>query len=184
MTISKMNNHRVDKDFLTRLKGAYQAKYGFDMDEWTPIILHEISENFATNNEETKNAINEIEKASSLITGQIKPIHFSDEKQAFYYGLGKSLPYGISVLVIGILGYFLISTNSDYKEMKALIENYENIHSYKTLMQVGNVEEQNGRLFLKLTKHNDKNENVEIGKEFFQTKDKQTIWIPLGKKQQ
>lgn len=177
-----MNNNRVDKDLLTRLKGAYQAKYGFDMDEWTPIILHEISENFAINNDETKNAIGEIGKASKLIKGQIKPIHFSNEGQAFYYGIGKSLPYAIAILVIGILCYVLISTTFEYKEQKIMLEKYANASAYKTLMEVGNIEEVKGNLYLTLTKYKENKKNPNIGKEFFEMDDKKTIWIPLGKK--
>lgn len=179
-----MNNNIIDKGFLTRLKGIYQAKYGIEMDEWSAMVLYEISENFEENNKVTENTIKEIEKASKLIIGQIKPIHFSDEGQAFYYSLGKNLPYAITILVLGILCYVVISTSFEYKELKARIENYANYSAYKTLMQKGIVEEQKGYLYLILDKHKENVDSVKIGKEFFISKDKETVWIPLGRTQE
>ena len=119
-----MNNEIVNKSFLTRLKGAYQAKYGIEMDEWSAMVLYEISENFEENKKTTESTIKEIEKASNLIKGQINPIHFINDGPAFHYGLGRSLPYSIAIFVVGILCYVVIGHILEYRELKSTIANF------------------------------------------------------------
>lgn len=176
-----MNNQQVNKDFLTRLKGAYQAKYGFEMDEWTSVILNEISENFSRYAKETKASVAEIEKASQLIKGQINPIYFSNEQQAYWYGAGKNTPIGFAAIVIGVLCYVIISNTLEYKEIKSTITN---MSQYKILMQNGVIEEQKGYLYLTLRKHRDNADSLHIGKEFYISKDNEMVWVPLGQKQE
>lgn len=176
-----MNNDIVSKSFLTRLKGVYQAKYGIEMDEWSAMVLYEISENFENNNKVAENAIKEIEKASNLIKGQLKPVHFHGEGDAFWYGTGRSLPYAIALLIIGVLYYFLIGDIFEYRELKSTITNFNN---YETLIKEGIIEEQKGYLYLTLKEHKENVDSVSVGKEFFMTKDKKTVWIPIGRKQE
>ena len=176
-----MNNQQVDKDFLTRLKGAYQAKYGFEMDEWTSVILNEISENFSKYTKEAKASIGEIEKASQLIKGQINPIYFSNEQQAYWYGAGKNTPIGIAAIIIGVLCYVIISNTLEYKELKSTVANFS---KYRILMENGVIEEQKGNLYLSLNKHKENVDSVQIGREFFLSNDKEVVWIPLGHKQE
>lgn len=174
-----MNNEIVNKSFLTRLKGVYQAKYGIEMDEWSAMVLYEICENFEDNNKVAENTIKEIEKASNLIKGQLKPIHFANEGQAYNYGFGKSIPYAVAILVIGIIFSFITIDILEYRELKSTTANFRN---YKVLIQHGVIEEQKGHLFLILNRHNEKADSVNVGKEFFLTKDNETVWIPLGPK--
>ena len=174
-----MNNQQVDKDFLTRLKGAYQSKYGFEMDEWTSVILNEISENFSKYTKEAKASIGEIEMASQLIKGQINPIYFSNEQQAYWYGAGKNTPIGIATIIIGILCYVIICNTLEYKEIQSTITNFK---QYKTLMQNGVIEEQKGYLYLSLSKHKENADTLTIGREFYLSKDHEMVWIPLGQK--
>jgi hypothetical protein len=178
-----MNNEIVNKSFLTRLKGTYQAKYGIEMDEWSAMVLYEISENFNKNNKVTESTIKEIEKASNLIKGQIKPIHFSDAKQAFQYGLGKNFPFGIAFIILLMFGYFLITNSLAYKEIKGVVNDYPNFRAYKLLIQSGKIEVINGRNYLILSKKKEGSNDVMIGEEFFfDSNDKNKIRIPLGRK--
>ncbi len=176
-----MNNDIVSKSFLTRLKGVYQAKYGIEMDEWSAMVLYEISENFEENKKTTESTIKEIEKASNLIKGQINPIHFINDGPAFYYDFGRSLPYSIAIIVVGILCYVVIGNIFEYRELKSTITNFSN---YETLIKEGIIEEQKGYLYLKLNEHKESADSVSVGKEFFITKDKKTVWIPIGRKQE
>lgn len=178
-----MNNEIVNKSFLTRLKGAYQAKYGIEMDEWSAMVLYEISENFNKNNKVTESTIKEIEKASNLIKGQLHPVHFSDAKQAFSYGLGKNLPVGITSIIVLIFGYFLITNSLAYREIINLVNEYPNFRAYKLLIQSGKIEVADGRNFLILSKKKEGSNDVIIGDEFFfDSNDKNKIRIPLGRK--
>lgn len=176
-----MSDNIIDKGFLTRLKGAYQAKYGIEMDEWSAMVLYEISENFEDNNKVAENTIKEIEKASNLIKGQLKPVHFHGEGDAFWYGMGRSFPYAIALLIIGVLYYLLISDIFEYRELKSTITNFSN---YETLIKEGIIEDQKGYLYLILNEHKENVDSVSVGKEFFITKDKETVWIPIGRKQE
>jgi hypothetical protein len=92
----------VSDSDLIRIKATYTAKYGMEIDEWTAINLCEQEAQFNGFKIELAKSMKEIEKASSLVKGQMKSIHFSNEQQAFKYGLSSRF-YPFLTLAIGML---------------------------------------------------------------------------------
>lgn len=175
-----MSNNIIDKGFLTRLKGAYQAKYGIEMDEWSAMVLYEISENFEDNNKVAENTIKEIEKASNLIKGQLKPIHFHGEGDAFWYGMGRGFPLALAIFFTGLLFYYLMRNTTDYQDKKAFIEKHPNFEVFDLIMQKGTIEEINGAHFL-ILRHSNNADSLVVGKEYIYDADKNLAFIPLKK---
>lgn len=174
-------NKKIDQDFLIRLKGEYQAKYGMVMDDWTAVILHEVSEQFGNYQQMTKESASQILKASEHIKGQVYPVHFTSEKQAMQYGFGKSLPYGIAICIIGVLMYFFMSSLSWYHEQQAFMDKYPNSVDFKGLIEHGKVEVIHGRKCLILSPNFKENSPVKIGKEYIYDGSKKRVIVPLGK---
>ena len=175
-----MNNNQVNKADIDRLKGHFQAKYAFPMDEWTAIMLYEIVTNFQSFSKQVEASKGEIEKATSQIKGQIVPVHFSDKKQAFFHSFGKSLPYCFAIIIVSLLSYFLMKNYLTNQKSNAILANEAKV--YTSLIQAGKVREQNGYLFLSLSKLKDRNKEINFGKEFIQTRNPDIIWVPLGMK--
>lgn len=188
MTLSaplKMENKRqISEKLLTRLKGEYQAKYGFEMDEWTAIILYEITMRFTMLNRTMEESKGEVEKAVQQINGQLTPIHFKDEKQAFRYGLGNSIGTNtaIALTVCLALGFVfsLIYTSQEYTDKRRIIRANKNIQQYRLLANEGEIiENKNGKyLVLKL---NPEKGDIKIGKEYKKGERKDEILVPLGR---
>ena len=173
-----MSDNIIDKGFLTRLKGAYQAKYGIEMDEWSAMVLYEISENFEENNKVTESTIKEIEKASNLIKGQLKPIHFNGDGQAFWYSMGKGLPLSLAIFFTGLLFYYLVRNTTDYQDKKAFIEKHPNYEKFDLLMKKGVVKEFDGVHFL-ILRNVYKSDSLIVGAEYFYDKKQDAAFIPL-----
>lgn len=174
-------NKKVNQDFLIRLKGAYQAKYGMEMDDWTAVILNELSEQFESYQKMTQESANQILKASEHIKGQVYPVHFTSEKQALQYGFGKSLPHAVATCIIGVLMYFFMSSIGMYHEQKAFMDKYQNAVDFKELIEHGNVEVIQGHKCLILSPNFKGNNPIKIGKEYVYDGNKKRVIIPLGK---
>jgi hypothetical protein len=177
-----MNNELVSKSFLTRLKGVYQAKYGIEMDEWSAMVLYEISENFEENNKVAESTIKEIEKASNLIKGQIEPIHFHRQGDAFWHGIGRSFPLALAIFFTGLLFYYLMRNTTDYQDKKAFIEKHPNFELFDIIMKKGIFQEYKGVHYLILTP-TDNRDSLVVGREFIYDKDQNAAFIPLDKKE-
>lgn len=178
------NKPQISQNFLTRLKGEYQAKYGFEMDEWTAIMLYEMSERFIDFHQSMEESKSEVENAALQIKGQLKPIHFQDEKQAFRYGLGHSLginmAIALTVCVVSFFAFGLIYTSQEYTDKRRLIDAYKNIQQYRLLANGGKViENENGKYLVLTLKP--KTGDIEIGKEYKKGSKKEEILVPLGR---
>lgn len=173
-----MNNDIVSKSFLTRLKGVYQAKYGIEMDEWSAMVLYEISENFEANNKVAESTIKEIEKASNLIKGQIEPIHFHRQGDAFWHGIGRSFPLALAIFFTGLLFYYLVRNTTDYQDKKAFIEKHPNFEKFDLLMKKGVVKEFDGIHYL-LLRHTNKTDSLVAGEEYNYDEKQNVAFIPL-----
>jgi hypothetical protein len=174
-------NKKVNQDFLIRLKGAYQAKYGMEMDDWTAVILYELSEQFEGYQKMTQESANQILKASEHIKGQVYPVHFTSEKQALYYGFGKNLPYAVASCVIGVLMYIFMSSLSWYHEQQAFMDKYPNSVDFKGLIEHGNVVVIQGQKCLILRPNLKEKSPIKVGKEYVYDRNKKRVIVPLGK---
>ncbi len=188
MTLSaplKMENERqISEKLLTRLKGEYQAKYGFEMDEWTAIMLYEITMRFTILNRTMEASKGEVEKAVQQINGQLTPIHFKDEKQAFRHGLGKSIGVNIAialtVCVVSFFAFWLVYTSQEYNDKRRIIREYKNIQQYRLLANEGEIIENKNGKYLVLKRHPEKGD-IRIGKEYKKGERKDEILVPLGR---
>ena len=58
---------QITKEELTRIKGTFQAKYGYEMDEWTAVILTELNDRFGNFSQTVQQSTNEVGNAAQLI---------------------------------------------------------------------------------------------------------------------
>jgi hypothetical protein len=178
------NKTQVNKDFITRLKGEYQAKYGFEMDEWTAIMLYEMTERFAVFHDIIGESKRGVDKATQQIKGQLTPIHFNNEKEAFKYGLGKTIGNAIAiaftVCCVSCLAFGLIYTSQEYKDKRSFLDEYKNIEHYRLLSIGGNIIEQGNGKYLVLKLKPNKGD-ITIGTEYARGDKKNEILVPLGR---
>lgn len=164
-------NNQISREELTRKKGLLQAKYGEELDDGFAMMMNENEEHF-------KKYISLITSASQQIRDQIKQVNFNNKKEAFWYGLGKALPYSTAIIVLTIAGTILINKSRKYTDLKNFINRYPQFESYRTLVKFGEIEkDETGQeyLILEAPKSNDR---ITIGKEYQKIK-KNKVYIPL-----
>jgi hypothetical protein len=171
---------KVDKDFLVRLKGHYQAKYGIEIDSWLAVILFEIDERIKSYEGKADNSIGEIQIAVQNFKGKKHEVFFNHWKQAFYYGIGLAIPFSILGIVITVLGYILVVNSQTYTEKMELIKQYPNTRDYKILMRNGQISIENGSNYL-ILKPVPKGGDINIGKEYYFDNKTKTVKVPLGR---
>lgn len=163
--------NQIDKTEMIRIRGSYSHKYGVEIDEWAAICLCEFQDNFKGLNNSLNESTKEIVKAASLIKGQVKPIYFSSEEQAYKYGLSSRF-YPFLASIIGILliwiAYCVFGLQ---KEEKANLKLFNNLISNGLLIS------NNGELKLVLKAKHKKN-NV-FGTYFEYDSKKDRLMVPL-----
>ncbi|MCF2502741.1 hypothetical protein L0663_05085 [Dyadobacter sp. CY107] len=165
---------------LNHIKGKYAQKYAQEIDDWSALLLAEVEENFERIKVEVDQSVDAIDKAAVAIKSNQRPVHFSDKKQAFYYGLAVSLPWSVVAIVCSCLFSWLISTDEEYRERRRIVEAYENAPEYRLLMQNGEIVQDERGNFLKLRPQGKKGD-VLVGREYFFDKKTKEILIPLGR---
>ena len=173
--------NQVTKEQLTRIRGRYLEKYGKLMDNWSPMLFYEIQENFVQLDNTVKASIQEINKAAADIKGTHKSIHFKDDRQSFFFGLGVAAPAALAVMLVSILIFWYARSSRDYQEKRQIIDAYENASDYVLLMQNGEIIQQNGAKYLML-RPVPKKGDIFIGKEYIYDPTNQRILVPLGRK--
>ena len=81
-------------DFLEKASRNFEDKYGVKLGKSGALFLSIIVQNGKENNEMLKKATDKIKE--NVVS---QSIHFEDKKQAFYFGLGLTLPIGIALLL-------------------------------------------------------------------------------------
>ena len=166
---------------LNHIKGKYAQKYAQEIDDWSALLLAEVEEHFERIKAEVDQSVDTIDKAAAAIKSNQRPVHFSDRKQAFYYGLAQSLPWSVVAIICSILFSWLISTDEEYRERLRIVEAYENAPAYRLLMQNGEIVQDERGNFLKLRPQGKKGD-VLIGQEYILDKKSKEMLIPLGRK--
>lgn len=165
---------------LNHIKGKYGQKYAQEIDDWSALLLAEVEENFERIKTEVDQSVDAIDKAAAAIKSNQRPIHFSDKRQAFYYGLALSLPWSAVAIIVSFLFSWLISTSEEYRERLRIVEAYENAPAYRLLMQNGEIVQDERGNFLKLRAQGKKGD-VLIGREYIFDKKTKEMLIPLGR---
>lgn len=133
------DNKALLKQKLDYIKASYQLKYGMEMDDWSAVNLAESRELFEMVKSDLFKATQESRRLHQTFKGSVKPIHFASGKQAFVYGLGICLPYGICALVLGTLLFFYLRNYGEYKKIREYVSAYENVESYVHLIRYGEI---------------------------------------------
>jgi hypothetical protein len=165
---------------LNHIKGKYTQKYAQEIDDWSALLLAEVEEHFERIKAEVDQSVDTIDKAAAAIKSNQRSVHFSDKKQAFYYGLAVSLPWSIVAIVCSCLFSWLVSIDEEYRERRRIVEAYKNAPEYRLLMQNGEIVQDERGNFLKLQPQGKKGD-VLIGQEYFFDKKTKEILIPLGR---
>jgi hypothetical protein len=140
---------RQEKQLLL-IKADYLARYGMEMDDWTAITMLDNKIEFDKMHIQLLANQRENKRLSETFKGSIKQIHFTSKPEAFRYGLGRSLPYAICSLILGILCYVYMSTYKDYENLKETVRSYRNVSSYENLISQGTLTEDEGVVYLVL----------------------------------
>ena len=175
---------QVNQEFLIRLKGKYTEKYATQMDDFLAIILHEICQNIAElkteNNVQLNRSTKQVEKAADLIKGQVNQVHFDNSKEAFYYGLGRNLFYGITSLVTICFLIYLHAVSAEFNDKKEFVDRYPSIEKFESIYSKGMTITENGYEFLVV--YPGKGDNIEFARNYLYDKEKKRVLIPIGTK--
>jgi len=169
----------ISKDELTRIKGIYQAKYGYEMDEWTAVILTELNEKFSIFNQRVQNSTTEIGKATQAIKGQIQPIHFSNHKQAFLFGIGKFLIPSLVVLVGIFTAAYFVGQSEKYTVISQFVDSYPNFDAFREMIRTAEILEVKSKKYLVLRPAANI-KSMEVGREYQYLKEQNIVVVPLG----
>ena len=143
---------QINQEYLNRIKGRYTEKYAIPMDDWTAIILHEVSESVGAirreNSLKLQEGIKEINEASEKINGQLHQVHFDDNKQAFYYGLGRHLFYGLSSLICICSLVWIYTTHTEFSEKWEFVSQHPSVEKFQSIYLYGKTITQDGYEYL------------------------------------
>jgi hypothetical protein len=171
----------VNQEYLNRIKGRYTAKYATVMDDWTAIILHEVNEAVALLRRENSSilaeSIQEISAASEKIRGQVHQVRFDNKQQAFFYGLGNHLLYGLT----GILGIcsiiWIYTTEKDFSEKREFVNQHPSIEKFQNIYLNGKTISQDGYEFLVVEPV--EGDKVEFARNYLYDKKNNRVLIPI-----
>ncbi|WP_159471230.1 hypothetical protein [Dyadobacter sp. 3J3] len=173
---------KISKEQMVRLKGQFSAKYGIEMDDWSAMVMTEISQQFMLFAGQMNASISSIEEASENIKGKVSQINFRNNQEALRFGLGLSIPFAAMGTIISVMVLWYSTTTREYTVRKQIIEDYQNAPIYARLMQYGQVVEHGEQLCLALTLADLESGNILIGKEYVKDGKSGQILIPLGRK--
>lgn len=169
------------KEFVTKIKGRFSAKYGIEMDDWSAMVMAEISERFMILNHSVEKSADKIEDAARSVKGKAYHVSFNSSQEAFKLGLGLTAPLAGMGSLIAVLLFWYKTNTEEYQSIKSIAQSYENVQAYRILMQEGEIVKREGQYCLTLTLANRKAGDILIGKEYvFEGKTKR-ILIPLGR---
>lgn len=160
----------VTSEQMTRLQGHYQQKYGVRLDETVTSILCEIEQMGIRNN-------NTIQSVTENIKERAKVICFENERQAFWYALGKFGIPGISLPLLIIFGWIYFTNLTQYQTILRLIDQYPTYKQYAQLMKTAQTTTTPQGTFMVL-KPTEKTKMV-VGVHCFYHANKRLIYVPI-----
>jgi hypothetical protein len=143
-----MSSETFNKQTLATIKADYLARHGMELDDWSALILLDNQAQFQNMGNQLTIVLEENRKLSSKIRESVKTVQFTSIREAFIYGIGQSLPYSVTGLLLGIIYYVYMSTYVEYDNIKAIVKRYENVADYEQLMREGLTEIDDGIEYL------------------------------------
>jgi hypothetical protein len=169
---------QITKEEVTRIMGQFQAKYGYEMDEWTAVILTELNDRFNVFGETVESTKAEIDKAVKLVKGQVNTVHFRDNMQAFIFSIGKSVfPSLVALAGIVVIAYY-VGQFEKFKSVSHFTEMYPDFDTFRELIKVADVQEINSKKYLVL-RPAAKSKSPEVGREYEYLKADNVVVVPL-----
>ncbi|WP_439584299.1 hypothetical protein [Dyadobacter bucti] len=172
---------KISKEMLTKIKGHFSAKYGIEMDDWSAMVMTEISQRFQFLTHSVDKSVTQIDEAAKNIKGEVTQITFKNKQEAFGLGLGFSAPIAGACSFIAALIFWYQTSTEEYRQLKRIAQAYGNVHSYKILMQEGEIVKREGQYCLTLTLADKGAGDILIGKEYVFDGRTKRILIPLGR---
>ncbi|MHA4737085.1 hypothetical protein [Dyadobacter sp. MSC1_007] len=172
-------NSTINKDAITRMRGAYQAKYGFEMDEWTAVMLTELHEHFHDFGKNVAQSNSEIGKAAQLIKGQINQVHFKSDRQAFWFGLSRRLFPSLVALTGMLLIAYFVNQGEKYQAIARFQNSYPDFDQFRELIQNAQVHEEKNVTYLVLRPASDIS-SMKIGEEYRYNKEHNVVMVPIS----
>jgi hypothetical protein len=122
------SSKRVETEELNRIKGHFMEKYGVPVDKFSAIVLQEINEEFEKMDAAIQISIDKIDVASQKIKGLVKHISFQNKWAAFWYAIGRGIPYSVTIICLGFLLYsaFIYSKSTSNEKLKKLTKTDQN----------------------------------------------------------
>lgn len=171
--------HSAGPARLMQTRGKYEVKYGQQIDDWSALFLSETDEHFQNLETRVQQSIMAIDRAASGLKNLKQPLQFQDSRQALFYGLGVSLPYSITGIVLLVLYFVLIRDGQLYQERQKILDQYQNAPAYRQIMEQGRIIEDRGVLYLQLEPLPKKGE-IQIGKHYIYDPQGRHVLVPLG----
>lgn len=172
----------ISTEQMTRLKGQFSAKYGIEIDDWSAMVMTEISQRFMFLTSEVNRSVIQIDEAAKNIKGKVNQINFRNNSEAIRFGIGLSLPFAAVGTLISAMILWYNTTTREFVVRKQIIEEYINAPAYENLMKYGKIIERDGNLCLVMGKADQKSGDILIGQEYIDDGNLGRILIPLGKK--
>jgi len=169
---------QITKEELTRIKGSFQAKYGYEMDEWTAVILAELNDRFGNFSQAVQNSTKEVGNAAQLIKGQVHSVHFKNDRQAFLFGLGKFLIPSLVVFVGIFFTAHFVGQSEKYKIISRFVEKYPNFEAFRQMIEVAEIQELKSKKYL-ILRPAANIKSIEVGKEYQYLKAQNVVVVPL-----
>jgi len=175
-----MSSETFNNQTLARIKAEYLARHGMELDDWSALILLDNQAQFRTMGDQLQNVLEENRKLSNKIKESVKTVQFTSILEAFIYGIGQSLPYSVTGLVLGILYYVYMSTYVDYDKIKEIVKRYENVADYEQLIHQGITETDDGIEYLILKPSKDG--KYVFGESYEFDQKRKLVKVPLKRK--
>jgi len=175
-----MKIEQVSKEDMIRLKAYFTQKYGIELDEWFSAVMHEMNQLNQESKLEIGKATEEVKTAAKLLKGQMHAVHFKDNKQAFWFGFGKYLPFSVPMLLmVSFIAYFQF-TSRNFVDKRAFIKQYPNTASFRMFLMNAQIEKIGKSHYVPL-KLKPETGDVSIGTEYMYDKQNERVLIPLGR---
>jgi len=175
-----MSSEKFNRQTLVRIKAEYLARHGMELDDWSALILLDNQAQFQKMGDQLTGVLDENRKQSSKIRESVKTVQFTSILGAFIYGIGQSLPYSVTGLVLGILYYVYMSTYVEYDNIKEVVKRYENVADYEQLIQQGLTETDDGIQYLILKPSKDG--KYVFGESYEFDQKRKLVKVPLKRK--
>jgi hypothetical protein len=170
----QQNYDRMLEDY----KANFQLKYKVNLDDWSAANLIETQKRFDKMNLRLNANLQQNKMLYDRFKGSIKTIQFKSGYDAFLYGLGNSICYGLPALLLILLSFQWLRSTDKYEKIGAVLSRYENVEAFENLIIQGRLKTENGVQYLILSQGNSNGSNI-YGQHYWYDPSKKVVKVPL-----